>query len=235
MAKKTASPWLTDFERIAGGVFFLLYLIVFPLLMGWIFRGVELLLGISLSQSEENALYYYVAFVLTILIFYNCIGKTTHRVFSGLGHTLAAAGVGIVAFYGLNELLYRLTSVALGNQLNLNDITISAQIHDAPRPTLLIVIFIAPFVEEVLFRGYVFGMLRGHSRILAWGVSCVLFAFLHVWQLAAGSWSLWTVVLLVQYLVPGLVLCWSYDRCGNLWAPILTHMAVNALYVWANW
>lgn len=234
MAKKTASPWLTDFERIAGGVFFLLYLIVFPLLMGWIFRGVELLLGISLSQSEENALYYYVAFVLTILIFYNFIGKTTHRFFSGLGHTLAAAGVGIVAFYGLNELLYRLTSVALGNQLNLNDITISAQIHDAPRPTLLIVIFIAPFVEEVLFRGYVFGMLRGHSRILAWGVSCVLFAFLHVWQLAAGSWSLWTVVLLVQYLVPGLVLAWTYDRCGSLWGPILLHMAVNALSVWLN-
>lgn len=234
MAKKTASPWLTDFERIAGGVFFLLYLIVFPLLMGWIFRGVEFLLGISLSQSEENALYYYVAFVLTILIFYNFIGKTTHRFFSGLGHTLAAAGVGIVAFYGLNELLYRLTSVALGNQLNLNDITISAQIHDAPRPTLLIVIFIAPFVEEVLFRGYVFGMLRGHSKILAWGVSCVLFAFLHVWQLAAGSWSLWTVVLLVQYLVPGLVLAWTYDRCGSLWGPILLHMAVNALSVWLN-
>ena len=234
MAKKTASPWLTDFERIAGGVFFLLYLIVFPLLMGWIFRGVEFLLGISLSQSEENALYYYVAFVLTILIFYNFIGKTTHRFFSGLGHTLAAAGVGIVAFYGLNELLYRLTSVALGNQLNLNDITISAQIHDAPRPTLLIVIFIAPFVEEVLFRGYVFGMLRGHSKILAWGVSCVLFAFLHVWQLAAGSWSLWTVVLLVQYLVPGLVLAWTYDRSGSLWGPILLHMAVNALSVWLN-
>ena len=234
MAKKTASPWLTDFERIAGGVFFLLYLIVFPLLMGWIFRGVEFLLGISLSQSEENALYYYVAFVLTILIFYNFIGKTTHRFFSGLGHTLAAAGVGIVAFYGLNELLYPLTSVALGNQLNLNDITISAQIHDAPRPTLLIVIFIAPFVEEVLFRGYVFGMLRGHSKILAWGVSCVLFAFLHVWQLAAGSWSLWTVVLLVQYLVPGLVLAWTYDRCGSLWGPILLHMAVNALSVWLN-
>ena len=234
MAKKTASPWLTDFERIAGGVFFLLYLIVFPLLMGWIFRGVEFLLGISLSQSEENALYYYVAFVLTILIFYNFIGKTTHRFFSGLGHTLAAAGVGIVAFYGLNELLYRLTSVALGNQLNLNDITISAQIHDAPRPTLLIVIFIAPFVEEVLFRGYVFGMLRGHSKILAWGVSCVLFAFLHVWQLAAGSWSLWTVVLLVQYLVPGRVLAWTYGRCGSLWGPILLHMAVNALSVWLN-
>ena len=234
MAKKTASPWLTDFERIVGGIFFLLYLIVFPLLMGWIFRGVEFLLGISLSPAEENALYYYIAFILTILIFYNFIGKTTHRFFSGLGHTLAAAGAGIVAFYGFNELLFRLTAVVLGNQLNLNDITISAQIHDAPRPTLLIVIFLAPFVEEVLFRGYVFGMFRGHSRILAWGVSCLLFAFLHVWQFTTGPWTLWTAVLLVQYLVPGLVLAWTYERCGSLWGPILLHMAVNALSVWLN-
>ena len=42
------------------------------------------------------------------------------------------------------------------------------------------------------------------------------------------------MVLLVQYLVPGLVLAWTYDRCGSLWGPILLHMAVNALSVWLN-
>lgn len=58
-----------------------------------------------------------------------------------------------IALYGLNELVYRLTRLLVNNHTNLNDSTISAQIHDAPRVTLLIVIFLAPFVEEVLFRG----------------------------------------------------------------------------------
>ena len=51
--------------------------------------------------------------------------------------------------------------------------------------TLLIVIFLAPFVEEVLFRGLVFGNLRGKSACGgATLVSCLLFALLHVWQFA---------------------------------------------------
>ena len=63
-------------------------------------------------------------------------------------------------FYGLNELTYRLTRLVVGNHTNLNDMTISAQIDAAPRTTLLIVVILAPFVEEVLFRGLVFGNLR---------------------------------------------------------------------------
>ena len=138
-------------------------------------------------------------------------------------------------FYGLNELLYRTAHVLFGHTLNLNDYAVSAQVDDAPRITLLIVVLIAPFIEEVLFRGYVFGSLKGHSRALAYVVSCVLFAFLHVWQFAGGGLSFSRALLLVQYLVPGAVLAWSYDRSGNLWAPILIHMSANALHVWASW
>ena len=56
--------------------------------------------------------------------------------------------------------------------------------------------------------------------------------FLHVWQFAVGSQSFGYLVLMIQYLVPGLVLAWAYDRAGNLWGPILIHMSVNALSVW---
>ena len=234
MAKRKSSPYMSPGEQIAGTVFFVIYLVVLPFATAPLFRLAERLLAVSISPSLQNAIYYYTLFTVTILIFHGFIGRTTRNFADNLGNACKAVVVGLIALYGLNELMYRLTRLLVNNHTNLNDSTISAQIHDAPRVTLLIVIFIAPFVEEVLFRGYVFGMLRGHSKILAWGVSCVLFAFLHVWQLAAGSWSLWTVVLLVQYLVPGLVLAWTYDRCGSLWGPILLHMAVNALSVWLN-
>ena len=234
--KKVKGSYLTPFERIGGGIFFFLYLLVFPFVIDLIFRGVERLLAVELSASTEHAIYYYVVFALTLIIFYNFIGKNTQRFFGNLNRTLATWGMGLVAFYGLNELVYRLTSLLLGSRINLNDASISAQVADAPRTTLLIVVFLAPFVEEVLFRGYVFGSLRDHSRVVAYAVSCVLFAFLHVWQFAAGDLlSFSRILLLVQYLVPGLVLAWSYDRSGNLWAPILVHVSANVLYVWASW
>ena len=156
MAKKSAGGgWLTDFERVAGGVFFVLYVVVFPLTLTWIFRGVEALLGTSFSAQREQEIYYYIIFVATLLIFYNFIGKTTRRLFEDFVHMLSTAAMGLVAFYGLNELLYRLSHTLLGGQTNLNDVAISAQTATVGRPTLLILIFIAPFVEEVLFRGYI--------------------------------------------------------------------------------
>ena len=142
-------------------------------------------------------------------------------------------GVGLVLFYGLNEVLFRLSRALFGHQLNLNDYPISAQVHNAPRATVLILMIIAPFIEEVLFRGYIFGGLKGHGALAAYGASCALFAFLHVWQfLGGGCFSLSGVILLVQYLAPAAVLAYVYDRSGNLWGPLLVHVIVNGMYVW---
>ena len=235
MAKR-ASAHLTAGEQAAGTALFVIYLLVLPFAAGPMFRILERLLGIPLSQALENVLYYYILFAVTVVIFHGFLARTTRRLAEEAGLALQTLAAGLVALYGLNELVYRLTNLLVDNRTNLNNMAISAQIDDAPHMTLLIVVFLAPFVEEVLFRGYVFGSLRDHSRAVAYVVSCVLFAFLHVWQFAAGDLLNFSrILLLVQYLVPGLVLCWSYDRCGNLWAPILIHMSVNALHVWANW
>ena len=54
-----------------------------------------------------------------------------------------------------------------------------------------------------------------------------------MWQFAVVSRSLTYFLLMLQYLVPGLVLAWAYERSGTLWGSILLHAAVNALAVWA--
>ncbi len=61
--------------------------------------------------------------------------------------------------YGANELFYRVANVLFNSRTNLNDMTIAASINAAPRLTALIIVF-PPFVEEVLFRGLVFGCLK---------------------------------------------------------------------------
>ena len=63
-------------------------------------------------------------------------------------------------------------------------------------------------------------------------LSCLLFALSHVWGFAADSQTLTRFLVLVQYLVPGFVLAWSYDRSGTLWTPIALHAVYNALALW---
>ena len=229
MAKKKSTAALSHGETVAGLIFLALYLFVLPLIKAPAFGLAEKLLDLSLSASLENAIYYYILFAVTIIIFHGYLCRTSRRFLDNLGLACQTVGVGLVALYGLNELFFRLSAAWLHNRVNLNDSVISAQIRSAPWSTLLIVVLLAPFIEEVLFRGLVFGGLKSRSRAVAYGVSCLLFAFLHVWQFAAVHQDLTYFLLMLQYLVPGLVLAWCYDRSGTLWASLGVHVLANLL------
>ena len=233
MAKRKSTTYMTYGEQIAGVVFFVIYLLVLPFVTTPLFDLAERLLAVSISSAMRNMLYYYILFAVTIIIFHGFLARTSRHLMDNLGGACKTAAAGLVGLYGLNELVYRLTNLIFTNRTNLNDTTISAQIDDAPHMTLLIVIFLAPFVEEVLFRGLVFGNLKSRSRALAYVVSCLLFALLHVWQFAVVKQDVTYFLLMIQYLVPGLVLAWAYDHSGTLWASIGLHAAANALSVWA--
>ena len=233
MAKQRTTSTMTYGEQIAGVVFFVIYLLVLPFVTNPLFDLAGRLLAVSISAAMRDVLYYYILFAVTIIIFHGFLARTSRHLMDNLGGACKTAAAGLVGLYGLNELVYRLTNLIFTNRTNLNDTTISAQIDDAPHMTLLIVIFLAPFVEEVLFRGLVFGNLKSRSRALAYVVSCLLFALLHVWQFAVVKQDVTYFLLMIQYLVPGLVLAWAYDHSGTLWASIGLHAAVNALSVWA--
>ena len=233
MAKRKSTTYMTYGEQIAGVVFFVIYLLVLPFVTNPLFDLAGRLLAVSISAAMRDVLYYYILFAVTIIIFHGFLARTSRHLMDNLGGACKTAAAGLVGLYGLNELVYRLTNLIFTNRTNLNDTTISAQIDDAPHMTLLIVIFLAPFVEEGLFRGLVFGNLKSRSRALAYVVSCLLFALLHVWQFAVVKQDVTYFLLMIQYLVPGLVLAWAYDHSGTLWASIGLHAAVNALSVWA--
>ena len=233
MAKRKSAPYMSAGEQIAGTAFFVIYLVVLPFVTGPLFRLAGRLLDVTISAALQNVIYYYVLFAVTVLIFHKFLARTCRNLADNLGGACRMLLVGLVALYGLNELAYRLTNLIITNRTNLNDTAISAQMDSAPYMTLLIVVLLAPFVEEVLFRGLVFGNLKGKSRPVAYVVSCALFALLHVWQFAVVYQDVTYFLLMLQYLVPGAVLAWVYDRSGTLWTSIALHALTNALSVLA--
>ena len=230
MAKrKSAAGYMTPGEQIAGTVFFVIYLLVLPFAAGPIFDLAARVLGTSLSQSLRSAVYYGLLAVTALVIFHGFLGRTTRNLMDNLGSACKGALGGIVALYGLNELVYRLSHLLTGNQLDLNDSVISAQIQAVPQTAMVIVVLASPFVEEVLFRGLVFGNLRNKGRVPAYLISGLLFAFLHLWQFVLVHQDTAYFLVLLQYLVPGLALAGVYEYSGTLWSSIAVHAAVNAL------
>ena len=230
--KKTASGGMNRTERVAGTIFFLVYLLVMPLMATRLFDLLEVVLDTAIGASLRNVLYYYTLFAVTVLLFHSYLAHTSSRFLDNLNRALSTMLLGLLVFYGANELIFRVCNVLFNSRTNLNDMTIAAQVASAPRMTALIVVLLAPFVEEVLFRGLVFGNLRRKSAAVGYLVSCLLFALLHVWQFAVVNRDITYFLLMLQYLVPGLVLAWVYDRTGTLWTSIGLHAAANALSAW---
>lgn len=80
-------------------------------------------------------------------------------------------------------------------------------------------VIIAPFAEEVLFRGYLLGKLKKHVPI--WAailITSALFAVAH------GAWNVG-----IDVFVLSIVLCLLRVVSGSLWPSILLHMIKNGV------
>jgi membrane protease YdiL (CAAX protease family) len=87
-------------------------------------------------------------------------------------------------------------------------------------------IFVAPFFEEVLFRGFLYRPLeRSWGPLGAIGVTGVSFGLLHGPQY---GWS-WQIVLML--CLAGVWLGVARWKTGSLWPPILMHGGANLLSV----
>jgi membrane protease YdiL (CAAX protease family) len=88
--------------------------------------------------------------------------------------------------------------------------------------------FIAPFAEEVLFRGYLFRQLYQRAKMGFWLsalIPSVLFAAGHAYQ--STQFSELAGILAITS-VGSILLCWLYQRWNyNLWVIVALHSAMN--------
>src|SRR3546814_12417655 len=84
---------------------------------------------------------------------------------------------------------------------------------------LLLVGVLVPFIEEIIFRGLLFGWLCKHLRfLLAAPVVALLFAVAH---------QVWMLVPVLFFM--GLLLAAATARTGSLWPPIILHVPSNSV------
>ena len=95
------------------------------------------------------------------------------------------------------------------------------------KPELMIVslmLFVAAFDEEIVFRGYVLNnLMDSMNRWWALGISSAVFALMH-----AGNPNVWsTFVPMTELFAAGFILGISYTFTKNLWFPTFFHFGWN--------
>lgn len=140
-----------------------------------------------------------------------------------LWRTIGWAALGMLAFYVLTA-----TYAALVDPQAEQDVTESLGANSGTLGLIaagLMVICVAPFVEELFFRGFFYRALRTrYPIVLAALVNGVVFGLIHFGFDGADG-----LLILPPLAFLGVIFCLVYERTGTLWAVIGMHAFNNAV------
>lgn len=85
--------------------------------------------------------------------------------------------------------------------------------------TLLMALVISPIVEEVIFRAYLFPVVKHFTeRGFAMVFSGLLFGLVQ-----------FNLLGLPTFVIFGILAAWAYERTGSLWVPVICHLTFNLI------
>lgn len=211
--------------RIAGWVYFPVHVFVLPLTLGAALAAVR---GELPSDVTCNVWYYLIGLVFTLVAMWGLLRRSYDTL---SGSILRCIGI-LFAAYGLDVLLSLVLQLGAGFIGELpspnNDAVTRLAAADHKR-MIAVAVFMAPLVEECLFRGVVFGTIRPRSRFWAYAVSIALFSLYHVWQYVVMYGDPKLLLSALAYVPVSAALTFCYEQTRSIWPPVFFHMCINAL------
>ncbi len=216
---------LTRGQRIFGFVWLPVHIIVLPLLLGTVLM---ILLAKIPDEGTLNVTYYLTSFVAVLIGFWSFLKKGYHRFIERFRYCLLMMVLAYLLNLGLS-LVVNFLAGFLGELSLPNNDAIDALADANLKQTIAVAIFMAPIVEEVLFRGVLFGSIARKSRVAAYAASVILFSLYHVWQFAVLEGDPAVLINAVEYIPLSAALTFCYDRTESIWPPIFFHILINTI------
>ena len=186
-------------------------------------------LNLPLDESRLNILYYTINFAAVVGIFWRFLQASLQHAAQNISAVLIPAVVYFFVYRFADTLLNVAIYALFPDFFNVNDANIGQMAQGQLPMWAFATIVLVPPVEELLFRGALFGGLYGKNKILAWVVSVLGFALVHV--MGYIGYYTWDVLLIciLQYLPAGICFAFAYRQSGNILSPILIHAAANTI------
>ncbi len=228
--KKSKSPGcaLTRQETVSGFVYMAFQFIFLPSLL---FAVNDTLKG-PLNEAELNFLYYFINFIAMLVLFHGFLGKSAAQVRQHPAYFCQAVILGLAAYYACFYAVDKTVSLLMPGFSNQNNASVLSM-YSQNRFLMFIgtVILVPPF-EECIFRGLIFRNLWNKSHWVAYTVSILAFAMVHIVGFLGTYSPLEILLATLQYLPAGLCLAWSYTKAETIFAPIFIHAAVNYITIY---
>ena len=204
-------------------IMFALHVVLFPVLLNIL----VIVKPDMMSDTQLNLLYYCASFALTFVL----LGKFLRRNFDSLldnpWGSLKAFAIGWGIYFVLAVIVGVIMQAAGLTEENPNNEAIDSMLKQERGVMIAVTVFLAPVVEECIFRGGIFAGFYRKNRVIAYIVSIVLFSLYHVWQYAFAYGELRYLLLALSYVPASFALCWAYEKSGSIWTSIFFHMSFN--------
>jgi len=191
------------------------------------------LLPSPLSDAKLNLLFFLLNFLAVCWIFRRILLDGLRVCLQIPFWVLQSAAIGLVLYQLCNYLMGILIVAVDPTFSNLNDASIAQMVSREYTVMAIGTIFLVPVAEEAFFRGMIFGSLYRRSRVAAYALSAAAFSALHLLSYLGSMDARILLLSFLQYIPAGLILGWAYARGGTLLTPILIHMSINALGIFA--
>ena len=226
---KKLSVSMTRLEFCFGWFYLALQLLVLPSLL----TMVNGLLPKPLPTALVNFLFFTLNFICTAAIFHRFLAKSLGKALQAPAHVLKAALLGVVLNYAGSFVVSFLILLHNPEFTNVNTQAISEMAQEYRLLMSLGTILLVPVAEESLFRGLVFRPLYNRKPWMGYLASSLLFASIHVVGYIGRFDALTLLLCFVQYFPPSLCLGWAYAKTDTICAPILMHVIINAIGIFA--
>ena len=205
--------------------------LVIQLFLGYLMGLANGLLPDPLKGSTLTFVTYLVNFLVIVCIFSRFLRDSLAAAWRGLWEFAQAVILGFVFYFACDWLLDKAFSYLLPSYTPLLDTSISA-LSGGNRYLMIIgVVILAPVIEESLYRGLIFRNLLRKKKVLAYILSILAFAAVHVLGHIGAQDVAALVLCFLRYLPAGLCLAWTYAKADNVLAPIVVHAIVNAISI----
>lgn len=225
--KISISP--TRRELALGAAYIVVQLFFLPSLLALLNDNLKA----PLSQGELNLLFFAINFLCVVFILHRFLWQNLLSAAGRIHRTLCYALWGFILYYGANFLVGSLIQAFAPDFANINDTSILEITRQYPVAMTVGTVFLVPVVEETLYRGVLFGGLYNRRPALAYAVSTFVFGAIHIMGYFGAYDALTLLLCFFQYLPAGFFLAWAYVRSDTIWCPILIHMTVNQIGMFA--
>lgn len=220
---------MTRRETLLGWSYLLISLFVLPFVLNF----ANSLLAVPVSDTVINLIYFCANFLSTAVIFHRFLIASGKAALRNPWRCLRFAALSLAVYYLAMTLISKGIFLIDPNFSNVNDSNVQNLSREHTSLMVFATVFLVPIGEEALYRGLLFQGFQRKSRLLAYCLSTVIFAGIHVMGYIGLYHWLTLCLCFVQYLPAGIALAWAYEKTDTIITPMLMHITINQIGMYA--